>query len=114
MLIRNNNATTAGIYEKESCRCNEKMCYECSVKNYWSSSENDKKSFAQCPTCTAEYSLNDLHIIKFNGNNEKMKEMEIKAKKQATEIEKLKNQVEKLKSKKTKRREERRNNANPY
>jgi hypothetical protein len=47
--------------EGHSCTCKTfRMCVKCSVKWYWKSSELFSKSFATCPSCRAEYCLEDI------------------------------------------------------
>lgn len=45
----------------EPCRCvSFSVCLDCLLKWYWESSEQLRKSFAECPTCRAEFHLEDI------------------------------------------------------
>lgn len=47
--------------EVRQCTCKHfLMCVDCLLDWYWESSEHLKKSFAACPTCKAEFRLEDI------------------------------------------------------
>lgn len=49
------------------CQCADfSICIDCLLQSYWHSTEALKKSFANCPTCRAEYHLEDI-IPVYNG-----------------------------------------------
>lgn len=49
------------------CQCADfSVCIDCLLQSYWHSTEALKKSFANCPTCRAEYQLEDI-IPVYNG-----------------------------------------------
>ena len=115
MIINKKNNSKAVQY---SCQCLEKMCFECSRIHYWSNSKDDIKSFATCPTCKNEYTLEDIHMIHFSGSNEEMRKLEVKATTQEDEIKALKKKVKELEHKMDNKiitREERKDRRhNPY
>ena len=123
VFIKRRCSTT--ICNTHKCKCKQKMCYHCAVKNYWVTSDKDQKSSGKCPTCNAEYCLKDLEVFDFTEDTavvEELEKMKSKNSEQQKEIEELKKQlaqfnnirVNKKSDRRSKTKENRKNNSTPY
>merc|ERR1711907_784273 len=49
--------------EGHTCSCVDvRWCVSCVLQHYWHDTKSELKSFARCPTCRAEFCLNDIHF----------------------------------------------------
>jgi hypothetical protein len=53
------------ICGEHACQCRSVICEPCLLKHYWTQSNHENKSFAQCPFCRAQFCLLDLERVRY-------------------------------------------------